>query len=721
MNLSDSVKETLRLNDLQKKALEKIGIKTVKDLLFYFPLRYGDTTDVKNITNLSQGDNVTIFGKIENLKTKKGFKTKIPMGEGTLKDETGQIKIVWFNQPYLAKMIPDQTLVRVEGRVSKRKNTEELYFSNPKIEKVEKLPEGTGDSLFANDEENKILYPVYKETRGITSNWIYHSIKKVFLKGLLENITDYIPEDILQKYHLPSLKTALIWIHSPKTPNDALSARKRFSFEEVFFIQLERQKERNLYQKFPAPIIKADEERINKFLERFSFYPTNAQLRTINEILKDTEKGHPMGRLLEGDVGSGKTLVASVASYSTINTRPANQNFGTLQVAYMAPTEILATQHFESFIKYFSHLPINIALITGSTCRKFPSKTNPSYWTQISKNQLLKWVANGEISIVIGTHSLIQKNVKFKNLGLVIIDEQHRFGTAQRQKLARKDGAYPHLLSMTATPIPRTLALTIFGDLDLSLLDEMPAGRKKIETEIATRENRNKVYEKIREEIKNGRQAYVICPRIDEPDPNKETALLAKSVKEEAKRLKKDVFKEFEIGILHGKLKDYEKEKVMNDFKSGKIKILIATSVVEVGVNVPNATMIVIEGAERFGLSQLHQLRGRVLRSTHQAYCFIFSDTKTKKSLERLKALKNSSNGFELAEEDLKLRGPGDLYGFQQWGVSDIGMDALKNIKMVEIARNEAKEMIEKDYNLKNFPLLREKLEERKKEQIHFE
>jgi ATP-dependent DNA helicase RecG len=429
-----------------------------------------------------------------------------------------------------------------------------------------------------------------------------------------------------------------------------------------------------------------------------------------------------------------------------------------LQIAYMCPTEILATQHFESFIQYFSYMPIQIGLITGSGCRKFPSKVNPKGWTDISKNQLLEWVRNGEIAVLIGTHALIQKTVNFKNLAYVIIDEQHRFGTAQRAKLVKKAGvdieriaieagknksnasqnknnqnqggqnnqtnqsvSAPHLLSMTATPIPRTLALTMYGDLDLTLLDEIPAGRKPIITELVLPDKRDEVYEKIRIELKAGRQMYVICPRIDEPDPDKEEAIIAKSVKEEAKRLKKTIFKEFEIGVLHGKLKDSEKERVMIDFKSGKIQILVATSVVEVGVNVPNATMIIIEGAERFGLSQLHQLRGRVLRSTHQAYCFIFSDTKTKKSLERLNALKNSSNGFELAEEDLKLRGPGDLYGFQQWGVSDIGMDALKNIKMVEIARNEAKEMIEKDYDLKNSPLLKEKLDERKKEQIHFE
>jgi ATP-dependent DNA helicase RecG len=428
-----------------------------------------------------------------------------------------------------------------------------------------------------------------------------------------------------------------------------------------------------------------------------------------------------MGRLLEGDVGSGKTFVAAVSAYATVMTKPSGKTVGSLQVAYMAPTEILATQHFESFISYFSHLPINIALITGSGCRKFPSKTNPKSWTDISKNQLLKWVANGEIPVVIGTHALIQKSVKFKNLGLVIIDEQHRFGTSQRQKLARKDGLYPHLLSMTATPIPRTLALTVFGDLDLTLLDEMPAGRKPIITQIILPNKREEVYEKIRQELALGRQAYIICPRIDEPDPNKEMALLAKSVKEEAKRLKKSVFPEYEIGILHSKLKDDEKERVMQNFKKGLIKILVATSVVEVGVNVPNATTIIIEGAERFGLAQLHQLRGRVLRSNHQAYCYVFAETKSKVSIERLRALQASANGFELAEYDLKLRGPGELGGNKQWGISDIGMEAIKNIKMVEVARFEAENLIAKDENLQNYPLIRQKLSERQKEEIHFE
>jgi ATP-dependent DNA helicase RecG len=329
-------------------------------------------------------------------------------------------------------------------------------------------------------------------------------------------------------------------------------------------------------------------------------------------------------------------------------------------------------------------------------------------------------VANGEIPILIGTHALIQKTVKFKNLALVVIDEQHRFGTAQRRKLVRKDNIAPHLLSMTATPIPRTLALTIYGDLDLSLLDEMPAGRKQIITEIITPNKRNETYEKIREELKNGRQLYVICPRIFEPDPEKEMALNVKSAVAEAKILKEGVFKEYEIGVLHSQMSKEKKERVMEDFSNGKIHILCATSVVEVGVNVPNATIIIIEGAERFGLAQLHQLRGRVIRSSHQAYCYIFAEAKSDKTIARLKALKTAKNGFELAELDLTLRGAGELGGTKQWGITDLGMEAIKNIKMVEAARTEAVRMIEEDPELTKNPLLKQKVREKTSE-FHFE
>lgn len=717
---SDSIiEENFRLADIQKTALRKLGIRTVEDLLYHFPVRYGDTSKMRNIGSLAKGDNTLIFGKISKLKTSKAFVKKIPMAEAFIEDESGKIKAIWFHQPYLAKMISENAFVKAEGKVSDRKG--ELYMSNPKIEVVSKLPIGVGDSLFGERGESYTLYPVYAESKGITSNWIFHKIQKVFSLGILDEIIDPIPDDILKKYSLPSLKTSLVWIHSPHREKDAESARKRFAFEEIFFIQLEKQKEKFEYRKNPAPVIEKSEKDLENFISRFPFKATDAQKKAIADILDDFKKGQAMSRLLEGDVGSGKTAVAAVAVYAMATTRPKGQDFGSLQTAYMAPTEILAAQHFESFIKYFSYLNICVGLITGSGCRKFPSKVNPLGWTDISRTQLLKWVANGEIPILIGTHALIQKTVNFKNLALVIIDEQHRFGTAQRQKLAKKRSLAPHLLSMTATPIPRTLALTIYGDLDLTLLDEMPEGRKKIITEIVLPIDRDKTYEKIREGLKAGRQAYVICPRIDEPDPAKEMALLAKSVKEEAKRLKRDIFPEYKIDILHSKMKPAEKEKVMNDFKDKKVDILVATSVVEVGVNVPNATIIVMEGAERFGLAQLHQLRGRVIRSNHQAYCYVFADTKTEKTLNRLKALKEAKNGFELAEFDLKFRGTGELYGQKQWGISDIGMEAIKNIKMVEAARTEAKNMIEEDPSLSAYPLLQQKLSRRKSQSIHFE
>lgn len=725
MQLSDKIEEKFRLDINQKKALERLKIFSVADLLSHFPVRYSDISEVRKVTDLIVGDVATIYGKVSKLKTKKTFKSGIPMAEGEIEDLSGKIKITWFNQAYLAKMIKNGENVKLTGKVTQGKNG--IYLANPEFEKMPDMPIDAHNTLFTKDGINNtgFSYPIYAETRGITSKWFYHAIEKIFKDKTLDNIEDYIPNEILKKYHLPTLKSALVWIHKPKNKNDAESARKRFAFEEVFCIQLERQHDKLEYRKNKSFQIKVDEKEVAAFLKRFPFIPTNSQKKSIETMLVDMGKNFPMSRLLEGDVGSGKTAVAATASYITVNQRPQDKNgktqsFGNLQVAYMAPTEILATQHFESFIEYFKHLPINIGLITGSGCRKFPSKVNPGGWTTISRAQLLKWAAEGTIPILIGTHALIQKTVKFKNLALVVIDEQHRFGTTQRRKLVRKDNIAPHLLSMTATPIPRTLALTIYGDLDLSLLDEMPAGRKQIITEIITPNKRSETYENIRKELKDGRQLYVICPRINEPDPEKELALNVKSAVAESKRLKKEVFQEYEIGVLHSKMSKEKKEKVMADFTSGKINILCATSVVEVGVNVPNATIIIIEGAERFGLAQLHQLRGRVIRSTHQAYCYVFADAKTDKTMERLKALKTAKNGFELSELDLALRGAGELGGTKQWGITDLGMEAIKNIKMVEAARTEAITLIEKDPELKKYPLLKQKVHEKAGE-FHFE
>jgi ATP-dependent DNA helicase RecG len=548
---------------------------------------------------------------------------------------------------------------------------------------------------------------------------------KCFEKGILENLVDPIPKEILERYHLPELKTALVWIHSPKKAKDAESARKRFAFEEVFYIQIQKALARAEANAASTYSFKTDQKHLEAFTSRFPFAMTKAQDKAIKAIVENFNGSYAMSRLLEGDVGSGKTAVAATTAYAVATSRPPEGlgkklEFGNLQVAYMAPTEILAKQHFESFIEYFKHLPIQIGLITGSGCQKFPSKVDPHKPTNISKAQLLKWVKNGEIPILIGTHALIYKSVEFKHLAYVIIDEQHRFGTNQRKALAKKDARMPHLLSMTATPIPRTLALTIYGDLDITLLDEMPAGRKPIITKIIGPNQQAPMYEHVRSELKAGRQAYVICPRIDEPDPDKATSLIVKSVTAEAERLKKNVFQEFSIGVLHGKMKPGDKDKVMLQFAQHKIDILVATSVVEVGVNVPNATNIIIEGAERFGLSQLHQLRGRVVRSNHQAYCFAVTESKSEKTKDRLKALATAKNGFELAEHDLQFRGTGELYGAKQSGLSDLGMEAIKNLKLVEAARNEAQLLVAQNKNLEDYQAIAEKVA-RLGETLHME
>ena len=718
------LEKIFRLSPFQKKALLKMRLKNIEDILRYFPTRYGEAGAIKAIEFLVPGESVVVFGKISNLKTAKTFKSRVAISTAEVEDSTGKIKIIWFNQPYIAKMFFEGMLVRVEGRVSQKKSGE-LNFSNPKIEKVDHIPDGTSDSLFVG-EDNSNLSPVYSESRSISSNWIYHSVHKILKTGVLEQLNDPIPEKILKKYNLPSLKTALIWIHAPRKKDDAEIARKRFAFEEIFFIQLDRQKEKYIAQKEKSFTVSKKKGEVQDFIKTFPFPLTGAQSKSINTTLDDFKTGHPMSRLLEGDVGSGKTAVAATTSFAVVTTPPPDRKFGNLQVAYMAPTEILAEQHFESFIEYFSKYKIQIGLITGSGAKKFPSKIrrDPSAssgqeWTKISKPQLLKWVENGEIPILIGTHSLIQKTVKFKNLAFIIIDEQHRFGVKQRMQLRRKHDIAPHLLSMTATPIPRTLALTIFGDLDLSLLDELPPGRQLPETKIILPHERDGVYERVRTELKTGRQAFVICPRVNDPDPDKENTINAKSVKSETERLQTKIFPEFKVGAITGKMKPTEKENVMRDFKDKKIDILVATSVVEVGVNVPNATVILIENAERFGLAQLHQLRGRVLRSSHKPHCFVFADSKSAKTIARLKSFTTAKNGFELAEADLQQRGSGDLAGAKQWGVSDLAMEALRNIKMVEAARTEARTLIEKDFELKKYPLLAKRISE--KEAVHME
>lgn len=725
MQATDKLTDHFRLDTIHQKALKRLGIETVEQLLYHLPARYEDISDVQSVAGLVKGQDAVVYGQLGGLKSRKAWKSRKPIAEGWVEDGSARIKIMWFNQPYLAKMYVDGMYVKVAGKVTGSDG--KLYIANPEVEKLDSLPVDRHDSIFKGAETlDDTIYPVYRETKGVTSKWFYHTALKCFEKGILENLRDPIPESILKRYKLPSLATALVWIHSPKKAEHAKSARKRFAFEEVFYIQIQKALARAAVSAASTYSFQTDKAHLKAFTDRFPFKLTAAQTKAINEIIKDFNGNHAMSRLLEGDVGSGKTAVAATTAYAVATSRPpegtknlgvgplpnlSELEYGNLQVAYMAPTEILAKQHFESFIEYFKHLPIQIGLITGSGCMKYPSKIIPDKPTKISKTQLLKWVKNGEIPILIGTHALIYKSVEFKHLAYVIIDEQHRFGTNQRKQLAKKDARLPHLLSMTATPIPRTLALTIYGDLDITLLDQMPAGRKPVITKVVGPGGQEEMYDHVKKELAAGRQAYVICPRIDEPDPDKASALRLKSVKAEAERLKKDVFQNSRLAVLHGKMKPHEKDQVMLDFLDHKIDILVATSVVEVGVNVPNATNIIIEGAERFGLSQLHQLRGRVIRGTYQPYCFAVTDSKSDKTRDRLKALTTAKNGFELAEHDLQFRGSGELYGQKQSGLSDLGMEAIKNLKLVEAARAEAHNMVESNPDLtKTFPLIAHKL-----------
>lgn len=700
-----------RLKAEQRRALAKLGVRTIRDLLYHFPARYESAGPTGTIAGITAGTEVTLYGTVRKPDVRKTWRSRRPIAEAWLEDNSGRIKMMWFSQPYIAKSLHDGMVVKVSGRVAG--TGAKVYLANPKIDTSPLLPEHVPDSLFVQDTgltksrmADGELYPVYSESRGISSLWLTHAIRKICEAGAHGRIEDPIPPDILARYSLPSLSAALVFIHAPQKLSDAAAARKRFAFEEVFALQVVMQRRRRALRQEEALAVAVNKAALADFVASFPFPATAAQTRAIDAIVADFEKTSPMLRLLEGDVGSGKTAVAAATAYLVATSLPKGRVAGALQVAYLCPTEILAKQHFSTFVSYFNKHPIPIGLITGSECRKFPSKVRTEESAKISRAAFRKMVANGEIPIVIGTHAIIEKSLSFKYFAYAIIDEQHRFGTMHRQRLATKGAVAPHLLSMTATPIPRTLALTLYGDLDLTLLDEMPVGRKRVETVVLGPKEREGAYERVRNELAEGHQAYVICPRIDEPDPAKELALMAKSVKAEAARLQKEVFPRARIEILHSKMRPGEKEEVMQRFSDGRIDILVATSVVEVGVNVPNATIILIEGAERFGLSQLHQLRGRVLRSTHQSYCFALPESFGATTRERMKAFMTAKNGFELAEYDLALRGAGELAGGRQWGVSDLAMEALKNIKLVEAARGEAARLIEADPDLQNHPAL---------------
>lgn len=670
--------------------LEKLEIRTLRDLIYHFPFRYEDLSEIKGIGELREinpTEKTTVQGvvwQIKNVRTRTGkFLTN-----ATVADTTGTIEVIWFNQPYLTKTIKAGMSISLSGKIQQNGNRYQMI--SPQYELIRNV-----DSLSSIDNSLTLhtgrIVAIYPETEGLTSKWFRAKIARV-LPLYLHKVKDYIPETIIETENLLSLKDALKKIHQPENITEAQDAQKRLGFDELFLTQLAAQSRKLAWQKAKrAKPLKAKKEEILELVKSLPYELTNAQKRAMVEIVRDIARDTPTNRLLEGDVGSGKTVVAAAAAYVT--------HLSGYDTLIAAPTEILAFQHQKTLEEMLGKFNVSIGIWTGS--KKIPGQ------------------------ITAGTHALLTTFKPEREVGLVVVDEQHRFGVAQRAKmfLDHAKHATPHLLTMTATPIPRTLALTIYGDLDLSVLDEIPKGRQKIATFVVPNNKRTDAYRFIEKEIEKDRQAFIITPFV-EPSESMQTV---KAAKDEFEKLKKifsslastpGVSKEtskytpgVKLGLLHGRLKSKEKEKIINDFKKNKIQILVSTPVVEVGIDVPNATVMMIESAERFGLAQLHQLRGRVGRGEHKSYCFLFTESNSEMTQKRLKSMERVHIGFELAEIDLKMRGPGEVFGLRQSGFFNLKIADITDRALVSKTQKYAKELLEKNPDLKSYPSLKEELE----------
>ncbi len=696
--------------------LQKLGIETVRDLLWHFPARYEDYSRVSKIVDLKPGEQVTIRGEIKRVGVRRAWSKHMVVVEALITDETGGVQMVWFNQPFISKVLKVGSRANFAGKVFAPPKGG-ISIANPSFEVLK----GTGVATHTAG-----IVPVYPETRGLTSKGFRYLIK-TFLE-VIAKPDDFIPEHILEENHLPELNLALHKIHFPRLAEQIDRAKRRFAFEYLFLLQLNSIKTREQLAKEKAVALDITDNEVEAILKKLPFTLTESQRRSLDELIADMNKGAPMNRLLQGDVGSGKTVIVAVAAVLAASKGK--------QAVFMAPTEVLARQHYHTVTSIFSHLTCGVGILTGSEARIFHEKGLEEKKT---KAQFVKAVESGALKIVIGTHALIaskktkkdedSKPISFKDLALVIIDEQHRFGVKQRATLVTRKHSgtdhppLPHFLSMSATPIPRTLSLAAFGDLDVSTINELPKGRKPIITKIVDPENRLKAYGFIRDQIATGRQAFFIYPRIEKSVPTgevieegaielKKPRDEVKAVKEEYEKLSKIIFPKLKVAMLHGKMKPVEKQKIMADFKAGKIHILVSTSVIEVGVDVPNATIMVIEGADRFGLAQLYQFRGRVGRGEHQSFCLLFTDSNSQSTADRLNALLTAKNGFELAEMDLALRGPGEFLGSRQTGLPDAAMNAMNNAELIKAAQDSARNLLAQDPNISKYPLLKAKLEE---------
>ncbi|MBI2591325.1 MAG: ATP-dependent DNA helicase RecG [Candidatus Brennerbacteria bacterium] len=673
--------------------LKKLGLESVKDLLWHFPFRYEDFSQIYKIAELQPNQQTTVQGIVKEVAMRRSWRRNMFIVEALIEDDTGAVKAVWFNQPYVKNALRPGRLANFSGKVVY--SEEDICLSNPAYEFI-----GAGQM---ETKHTGRLVPIYPETKGLTSKGIRFLVKPLLEN--LERLKDFLPASTLKSLDLPEINLALARIHFPEIIEEAESSRKRFAFQDLFLMQLAHLREKQKLSSQKAQAVKINLEDLKIQLKQLPFELTSSQKISLWEILKDMEKFKPMSRLLEGDVGSGKTVVAALAAIQTA--------LNDCQSAFLAPTEVLASQHYKTIKNLFPDFEGGIALLTSSQSRAYYGHNLES---EIKKTSLLKEIAAGKIKIIIGTHAIIQKNVKFHNLAFVIVDEQHRFGVEQRAALANpefKNLLIPHVLSMSATPIPRTLAMTIFGDLDISIINEMPKGRKEIITKIVAPENRDQAYAFIRGQVKKGRQVFVICPRIEQTTDSGLLAIDAlrqlevKNVKTEYEKLSQRIFPDLKVAMLHGKMRPKEKEKIMSDFQNRSSDILVSTSVIEVGVDVPNAAIMMIESSDRFGLASLYQFRGRVGRGEHQSFCFLFTDSSSASTHKRLKAMIEAKNGFELAEKDLEIRGPGEILGKAQSGIPDLAMNSLKDFTLVKTARAEAEKIINNDPALKKYPVLK--------------
>jgi len=657
----------------------KLGLKTVRDLLYFFPHRHLDYSRIKYISQLTEGGEQTIMANVWQAQVARlGYRRGT---EAIVGDETGNVRVVWFNQPYLARRLPTNARIVLSGRVSLFKG--HYVFESPEWEFVEDR-----DLIHTGR-----LVPVYSLTRGLYPRQVRKLMKEVVDLWAWQ-VTDFLPLELRERCDLLELPQAISQAHYPEDEVAKDRARVRLAFDELFVLQLGVMNRKHDWQEAqPDSAFTFDKELTSNFVQSLPFPLTAAQQRVLKEILDDMQRPQPMSRLLQGEVGSGKTVVATTALLLAV----ANGYQG----AFMAPTEILAEQHFATlcqllsragsqeeeapYLKRFSGIisrPLAVALLIGDI-------------TQSQKQELQKRIMDGDIGIAIGTHALIQRGVEFKQMGLAVVDEQHRFGVTQRSALRRK-GFRPHMLVMTATPIPRTLALTLYGDLDLSVIDELPPGRQVVKTKWLRPAQRESAYNFIRRQVAGGHQAFIVCPLIEESE-----AVAAQAAVVEYERLSREVFPDLKLGLLHGRLSGEEKDKVMQRFRARELDILVSTPVIEVGIDIPNATVMLIESADRFGLSQLHQFRGRVGRGEEQSYCMLLAENPSEVGRARLDIIENVQDGFVLAEEDLKLRGPGEFFGTRQSGLPDLRMARLSDVKILELARNEAVRLFQIDPGLK--------------------